>query len=68
MLHICFLYRQTPLHFVCRQGNIERVRTFLACGADVNARDAYRQTPLYGACYKGHTDIVELLLQSGKVF
>lgn len=50
------------------QGNIDYVRTFLSCGADVNACDSYRQTPLYEACCYGHTAIVELLLQSGKVF
>jgi hypothetical protein len=32
------------------------------------ARGKYCQTPLYEACYRGHTDIVEVLLQSGRVF
>ena len=63
-----FLYRETPLHTVCRLGNIDCVRSLLSCGADVNARNAYRETPLYVACYQGHTYIVEVLLQSGGVF
>jgi NF-kappa-B inhibitor-like protein 2 len=63
-----FFYRETPLHTVCRLGNIDCVRSLLSCGADVNARNAFRYTPLHVACYHGHTDIVEVLLQSGGVF
>jgi ankyrin repeat protein len=46
-------------------GNFPTVQTFLANGADVNARNRYGATSLLLATFKGHTAIIKLLLENG---
>jgi ankyrin repeat protein len=47
------------------QGNVERVRSLLAAGAAVNARDEGEETPLHRAVAAGRIEIVELLIAHG---
>jgi ankyrin repeat protein len=47
------------------EGDLDRVRTALAAGADVNARGEYGDSALNGACENGHTDVVAFLLDNG---
>ncbi len=48
------------------KGNLERVRSLLENGTDVNATDEYfRTSPLHIACGHGHEAVVALLLQRG---
>ena len=46
-------------------GDIERAKSLIDAGADVNARDIDGWTPLMYAALNGHTEIVELLIESG---
>ncbi len=46
-------------------GDIEKVRSSLDGGADVNARDRDGNSALYWASYKGYADIISLLLERG---
>lgn len=48
-----------------QEGNLEKVRTFLDKGADVNAKTYQDFTALMSASFYGHLKIVELLLDSG---
>jgi hypothetical protein len=53
----------TPLHRAANEGNIERVRSLISSGANINAKAGrYARTPLYEAAYYGHKDIVALLV------
>lgn len=47
------------------QGNVEQVRSLLAAGAAVSARDEGEATPLHRAVAVGRTEIVELLIAHG---
>ena len=46
-------------------GNVERVRTLINQGADVNAVGTSGKTPLMYAATRGHDAVLELLLQKG---
>lgn len=52
------------LGFAARDGDLEKCKTFLAEGADVNAIWG-GTTPLMAASQKGHIQIVQLLLKKG---
>ena len=47
------------------RGDINRVRSLLAGGADVNTKNSDGVTALWIAAAKGHTDIVKTLLEKG---
>lgn len=48
-----------------RKSDLEKVRSLLAAGADVNAKSPYGATPLFFACDRGNVEIVRLLLDKG---
>ena len=52
---------RTPLHHVCRIGNIEVAKALLALHADICIKDSFERTPLSVAWENGHTDLVKLL-------
>ncbi|HSW00737.1 MAG TPA: serpin family protein [Sedimentisphaerales bacterium] len=53
------------LHEMAKRGNLESVRTLLAKGADVNARDDRGRTPLHEAADGAFADLAELLIRQG---
>ena len=55
----------TPLHKAAKEGNIEKVKSLIASGADVNAKSKYGDTPLHYAARRGHKIIGELLINKG---
>ena len=55
----------TGLRDAASRGEIDRVRSLLSIGADVNAAKADGVTPLYSASLHGHTAVVTLLLERG---
>lgn len=56
----------TALHQFARNGNVERARTFLDAGANIDARDEDVCPTLLGwATRRGNTAIVELLQSRG---
>jgi len=48
-----------------KDGNFERVKSFITEGSDVNVSNENGLSPLHMAAYKGHKDIAELLILSG---
>lgn len=58
--------RQTPLHYLAANGDVENATSFIEHGADLNARDEeFCSTPLGYAARRGKTAMVELLLNRG---
>lgn len=53
----------TPLHNMCKKGNIAIAKLLLEYGADQDAKDGSNLTPLHYAAQEGHSEIVELLLR-----
>lgn len=61
----CDQYGYSPLHYACRNGNLEMVELMLKHGAEVNKlTKSTRATPLHRACYAGQNQIVRLLLST----
>ncbi|MBI2751329.1 MAG: ankyrin repeat domain-containing protein [Burkholderiales bacterium] len=56
---------QTPLHDAVRNGDEANVKTLLAGGANVNAKNNDGATPLHWAAGEGKKGIAELLLAKG---
>lgn len=56
-----------PLHEAALAGDIEKVESLLAKGADVNERDdeGRGRTALHCACEKGHAEVAKLLISKG---
>lgn len=48
-----------------KQGDLEKVRSLLEEGADINARDRYGQTALMNAAHGGQVELVRLLIEKG---
>jgi|GEM_PF-906289 len=58
--------RSTPaLHSAVRQGELTIIRSLLAHGANVEARDTFSETALHVAAELGRADIVKRLLEAG---
>jgi len=56
----------TPLHRAASDGKIERVKSLISSGADVNAKDDWDGgTPLQIAVQQGYKDIAEVLIAAG---
>ncbi|MFQ6021394.1 MAG: ankyrin repeat domain-containing protein [Acidiferrobacterales bacterium] len=54
-----------PLHDAAERGDLDRARTLIAQGANVNARDTNAATPLHWAVYGGHTALARWLIAQG---
>ncbi len=57
--------RETPLHQAVYKGDIEAIKSLIAQGVDINAKDRNNETPLGAAVYRGQKQIVALLLSHG---
>jgi ankyrin repeat protein len=58
----------TPLESAAASGNLDKVKSLITQGADINAVDensTWEKTPLYAAAEKGHADVVAYLLEQG---
>ena len=53
------------LHKAARTGDIDKAKSLIAKGADVNAKDENTRTPLFYAAKYGHKDLAELLIANG---
>ncbi len=55
-----------PLHRAAEEGNLELVRSLIAGGAEINAKDDWDGgTPLHKATAQGHRDVAEILVANG---
>jgi uncharacterized protein len=48
-----------------KRGDLERVRSLLENGADINSKDEHGQTALMNAAHAGHVQLVRLLIEKG---
>jgi ankyrin repeat protein len=55
--------KSTPLHLAAAGGQLEAVKTLVALGAPLNARDRDGKTPLHFAFQNGHEQVAKYLLQ-----
>src|SRR4051794_6931674 len=58
-------FGRSELHYAARDGNVDKARSELAAGADVNAADANGWTPLHFAAQAQSAPTVRLLLERG---
>ena len=55
----------TPLMKASHIGNSDIVRSLIAAGAELNARNADGNNALWLACVGGHLDIIDILVEAG---
>ena len=57
----------TPESFrrAARNGDLEKVKSGLKAGIEVDSKSAYGATALFFACDRGHEEVVDLLLENG---
>ncbi len=55
----------TSLHLAATVGQVDVVKTILAKGIDIDARDEYGNTALQSAAYNMNKEMVQFLLESG---
>lgn len=60
------IYQHSLLYFVCRIGDLEILKDFLAHGADVNKEEKNCQSPFIAAISSGRLEVVKYLLQTQK--
>ena len=53
------------LHEAAAEGDIEKVKSLISGGADVNAKDDSGGTPLHNAVIFTQKDVIELLIAKG---
>ena len=59
------IHGQSPLFYICRDGNIGLLHLFLANGCDINETDNFKQSPLFYASRDGRADCVLEMLRNG---
>ncbi|KAL2352975.1 ankyrin repeat-containing domain protein [Cryomyces antarcticus] len=57
------LYKQTPLMYACKRGQVEIVRQLLARGAGINKEDGKGRTPMFTALECDQTEVVIEILK-----
>ncbi len=53
------------IHEAAKQGDLEKVKAFLANGENVDLKDKRKLAPLYYAALHGHKDVCEFLVSQG---
>lgn len=60
------VWKRTPLHWTCCNGNVCGTQHLLKAGADTMATDGSNHIPFHLACQSGILDLVRLLLKKNK--
>lgn len=55
------------IYEAARAGDVERLKTLLERGVNVNVRDAWDSVALYYACLAGHLDAARMLMECGAI-
>ncbi|XP_059367877.1 ankyrin repeat domain-containing protein 16 [Carassius carassius] len=55
----------TALHYAAKEGHTSTIKSLLALGADLHARDTKERSALHMGCIGQHVDAVRMLLQLG---
>lgn len=55
----------TVLHYACRKGWLDVVKSVIKKGSDINAQTVRRNTSLHLSVYAHNTEVVEYLLKAG---
>jgi ankyrin repeat protein len=56
---------QTPLHAAAWKGDVAKIQSLIAGGADVNSASSFGTTPLHAAAVNNQLEAVKVLLQRG---
>lgn len=59
------IHGQSPLFYICREGNLKALQLFLANSIDINESDNFKQSPLFYASRDGKLDCVKTMIQNG---
>lgn len=59
------VHGQSPLFYICRDGNIGLLHLFLANSCDINETDNFKQSPLFYSSRDGKADCVLEMLRNG---
>jgi CDK inhibitor PHO81 len=62
------LYQWTPLFHAASEGNIECLKTLIACKVNVRILDEKNLPALYYATWEGHLDCMRLLVEADALF
>ena len=55
----------TPLHFACREGDLDAINILVKAKADVNRQSADGWAPLHSAAFSGKRQAISLLIEKG---
>lgn len=55
----------TSLEQAASEGRVETIKSLIAQGGDINAKNAHGQSPLHLAVKQGNSDVVQVLLENG---
>ena len=66
----CTFRGYTPLHYACREGNVQAVACMLEHFREIDwntkSSDRLEDTPLHLACKNGHLEIIKLMAENSK--
>lgn len=65
LIKIKDIHGQSPLFYICKNGNIGSLHLFLAQSIDINESDSFKQSPLFYASRDGQVECVKEMIKNG---
>lgn len=59
------VHGQSPLFYICRDGNLPLLELFLSHEVDINESDNFKQSPLFYAARENKIDFIKRMLSNG---
>lgn len=59
------VHGQSPLFYICRDGNLPLLELFLSQSVDINESDSFKQSPLFYASRENRIDFIREMLSHG---